>query len=92
MGHEDHGLDVGVRGRYELLLHRAGTDRVHGNADDGAVVRAAKAAERQRLVALRQDGTIGDAAFQRVEQELDLEWADIGCCLAPGSGAPAGAA
>ena len=30
-------------------------------------------AERQRLIALRADGTIGDAAFQQIEQELDLE-------------------
>ena len=28
------------------------------------------------LVALRSDGTIGDAAFQRVEEELD--WAELG--------------
>jgi monovalent cation/hydrogen antiporter len=27
-------------------------------------------------VALRADGTIGDAAFQRLEQELD--WAELG--------------
>jgi CPA1 family monovalent cation:H+ antiporter len=33
------------------------------------------AAERQRLVSLRADGTIGDAAFQRVEQELD--WTEL---------------
>ena len=35
---------------------------------------------RQRLVALRADGTIGDAAFQRVEEELDwgeLDWAQL---------------
>ena len=44
--------------------------------DDGAVIRAATAAQRHRLVALRADGTIGDAAFQRVEEELD--WAELG--------------
>ncbi len=47
---------------------------------DTAVVRAATAAQRQRLVALRADGTIGDAAFQRVEEELDwaeLDWAQL---------------
>lgn len=27
---------------------------------------------RRRLIELRDDGTIGDAAFQRIEQELDL--------------------
>ncbi len=31
----------------------------------------ASAEARRRLVALRDDGTIGDAAFQRVEEELD---------------------
>ncbi|MBV9787146.1 MAG: cation:proton antiporter, partial [Chloroflexi bacterium] len=57
----------------------------HGNHDadhdaDAAVVRAATEAQRQRLVALRADGTIGDAAFQRVEEELDwaeLDWAQL---------------
>jgi CPA1 family monovalent cation:H+ antiporter len=29
------------------------------------------AAERSRLTALRSDGTIGDDAFHRVEEELD---------------------
>jgi CPA1 family monovalent cation:H+ antiporter len=42
---------------------------------DGDVVRAATEAARQRLVKLRADGTIGDAAFQRVEEELD--WAEL---------------
>lgn len=49
-----------------------------GEDADTAVVRAATAAQRQRLVALRAEGTIGDAAFQRVEEELDwaeLDWA-----------------
>jgi hypothetical protein len=43
-------------------------------------VRAATEAQRRRLVALRADGTIGDAAFQRVEEELDwaeLDWAQL---------------
>jgi CPA1 family monovalent cation:H+ antiporter len=47
---------------------------------DAAVVLAATKAQRQRLVALRADGTIGDAAFQRVEEELDwaeLDWAQL---------------
>ena len=52
-----------------------------GSRNDGAaVVRAATEAQRQRLVALRADGTIGDAAFQRVEEELDwaeLDWAQL---------------
>jgi monovalent cation/hydrogen antiporter len=42
---------------------------------DTSVVRAATEAQRRRIVALRSDGTIGDAAFQRVEEELD--WADL---------------
>ena len=47
---------------------------------DVAVVRAATEAQRRRLVALRSEGTIGDAAFQRVEEELDwaeLDWAQL---------------
>jgi hypothetical protein len=34
-------------------------------------VRAAVGAQRRRLVALRADGAIRDAAFQRVEEALD---------------------
>lgn len=47
---------------------------------DAAVVRAATQAQRRRLIALRSDGTIGDAAFQRVQEELDwaeLDWAQL---------------
>jgi CPA1 family monovalent cation:H+ antiporter len=40
------------------------------------VVHAATGAQRRRLVALRADGTIGDAAFQRLEEELD--WTELG--------------
>ncbi|HKS28128.1 MAG TPA: sodium:proton antiporter [Pyrinomonadaceae bacterium] len=43
---------------------------------DAAAVQAATEAQRRRLMALRDDGTIGDAAFQRVEEELD--WAELG--------------
>ncbi len=49
----------------------------HADAD---VVRAATEAQRRRLVALRDDGSIGDAAFQRIEEELDwaeLDWAQL---------------
>jgi CPA1 family monovalent cation:H+ antiporter len=52
----------------------------NGRDADAAVVRAATEAQRLRLVALRADGIIGDAAFQRVEEELDwaeLDWAQI---------------
>jgi CPA1 family monovalent cation:H+ antiporter len=51
-----------------------------GENCDAAVVRAATEAQRRRLVALRDDGTIGDAAFQRVEEELDwaeLDWSQL---------------
>ncbi|HYH81072.1 MAG TPA: sodium:proton antiporter [Longimicrobium sp.] len=80
-----------VQHRYELQLSRAeaavtmsgapaeAADRDGQDADE-AVVRAATRAQRRRLVALRADGTIGDAAFQRVEEELDwaeLDWARL---------------
>jgi CPA1 family monovalent cation:H+ antiporter len=84
-GAETAGL---VRHRYELQLQRA--EEVAGDgppadlaatADaDAAVIRTATEAQRRRLVALRADGTIGDAAFQRVEEELDwaeLDWAQL---------------
>jgi Na+/H+ antiporter len=47
-----------------------------GRGADAAVVRAAGEAQRRRLMALRDEGTIGDAAFQRIEEELD--WAELG--------------
>ncbi len=78
-----------VRHGYELQLRRAekeiaseGADVAPGpaasSARDGdvAAVRAAAEAQRRRLMALRRDGTIGDAAFQRVEEELD--WTELG--------------
>jgi CPA1 family monovalent cation:H+ antiporter len=46
-----------------------------GQDSDEAVLHAATEAQRRRLMALRADGTIGDAAFQRVEEELD--WAEL---------------
>jgi Na+/H+ antiporter len=68
-----------LRRRYELRLRReagegsgAPLDRGDGQRE-AAVVQKALSAERQRLVALRADGTIGDTAFQRLEQELDFE-------------------
>jgi CPA1 family monovalent cation:H+ antiporter len=78
-----------VRDRYQLQLHRAeaATDGSLATAQDdqerdadATVVRAASEAQRRRLVALRAEGTIGDAAFQRVEEELDwmeLGWAQV---------------
>lgn len=77
-----------VRHRYALQLSRAegaaaaSWSPLDGDGEDAdaAVVRAATHAQRRRLVALRADGTIGDAAFQRVEEELDwaeLDWARL---------------
>jgi CPA1 family monovalent cation:H+ antiporter len=71
-----------VHRRYELQLRRAeagfageGAD-TKGQDDDAAIVRAATEAQRRRLMALRSDGTIGDTAFQRIEEELD--WTEMG--------------
>jgi monovalent cation/hydrogen antiporter len=73
-----------VRHRYDLQLRRAEKELgapeeaaadTDGLEADAAVVRAATEAARRRLMALRADATIGDAAFQRVEEELD--WADL---------------
>ena len=64
---------------YEMQLTRAEEGLGEGDGG-GAVVRAATDAQRRRIVALRADGTIGDAAFQRVEEELDwaeLDWAQF---------------
>jgi CPA1 family monovalent cation:H+ antiporter len=80
-----------LRRRYEVMLRRAEGELASGDgaepgkeaatraatASDAAVIRRVTSAERQRLVALRGDGVIGDAAFQRVEQELDLEELDL---------------
>ena len=73
-----------LRNRYEFLLKRAESDAVDEaesppplDPSNAHAILAATAAERQRLSSLREDGTIGDAAFQRVEQELDLEELDL---------------
>jgi CPA1 family monovalent cation:H+ antiporter len=69
-----------VRRRYELMLRRAEAELESGNPAppvDAEAIRAATAGKRQRLSALRNDGTIGDAAFQQVEQELDWEELDL---------------
>jgi CPA1 family monovalent cation:H+ antiporter len=42
---------------------------------DAETVRSAMAAGRRKLAELRANGTIGDAAFQQVEQELD--WSEL---------------
>jgi CPA1 family monovalent cation:H+ antiporter len=88
-----------VRHRYALQLRRAeaaqagevqadaaasATRSSGGHDDDAVAVRVAMAAERQRLLALRDDGTIGDAAFQRLEEELD--WTELGWAQVVGTG------
>ena len=58
----------------------AAADAADGREGDAAVLRAVTTSQRGRLVALRADGTIGDTAFQRVEEELDrveLGWAQL---------------
>jgi Na+/H+ antiporter len=85
----DQGMSGLLRRRYQVMLeraelvlasdglaHAASTD-VGADDADAAVVRAATSAERHRLVQLRADGTIGDAAFQQIEQELDLKELDL---------------
>ena len=77
-----------LRHRYHVQLQHAEAEFANPSATadsnsreaDAQVVRAATDAARQRLVGLRADGTIGDAAFQRVEEELDwaeLDWARV---------------
>jgi NhaP-type Na+/H+ or K+/H+ antiporter len=65
----------------ETETDKASAARESDEADaDAAVVRAATEAQRKRLMTLRSDGTIGDAAFQRVQEELDwaeLDWAQL---------------
>ncbi|HEX2062321.1 MAG TPA: sodium:proton antiporter [Thermoanaerobaculia bacterium] len=74
-GGEDAEL---LRRRYELRLRHAEQDGdEEGHELDERVIRIATTAERQRLVELRDNGTIGDTAFQRVEQELDLRELDL---------------
>ena len=65
------------RRRYELRLHRAERQEDEVDPADAEVVRVATAAERRRLIELRENGTIGDAAFQQVEQELDIKELDL---------------
>ena len=72
-----------LRRRYELRLSRA-EETPHDDEDaahDTAIVRLATTAERRRLIELRDDGTIGDAAFQVVEQELDWKELDLAQAL-----------
>jgi Na+/H+ antiporter len=68
--------------KYQARLRRAegGPQQENGAEMDGApayvdALRRAQAAERRTLSELRAEGTIGDDAFHRLEEELD--WAEI---------------
>jgi CPA1 family monovalent cation:H+ antiporter len=65
-----------LRRRYQTRLARANGEGLgDGAGAQGDLTRRAVEAERQRLSALRANGTIGDDAFHRVEEELD--WAEL---------------
>lgn len=67
----DHAHDA-LQGEHQ---HEADDDDV-----EAAVIRTAIRAQRQRLGELRATGTIGNAAFQRIEEALDwaeLDWAHM---------------
>jgi CPA1 family monovalent cation:H+ antiporter len=82
-------MSVALRRRYEVLLRRAEAElasdgvaaREPGEAGmtdiDIDLIRTATSAERRKLLSLRADGTISDAAFQQIEQDLDLEELDL---------------
>jgi len=80
-----------LRHSYVVQLRRAEAGRdeettappVEGPDDDASVVRATMDAQRRRLEALRSDDTIGDAAFQRIQEELD--WTELGWAQVVGS-------
>ena len=80
--------------RYEVQLRRAESESeqietpasqtdphdIEDPGNDAEVVREIIGTQRRRLVSLREDGTIGDTAFQRLQEELDwmeLGWAQI---------------
>ena len=69
-----------LRRKYRVRLEQAearargaaaGDAAPSGSTEYVAAARSAMAAERRRLSALRADGTIGDDAFHRIEEELD---------------------
>jgi CPA1 family monovalent cation:H+ antiporter len=64
-----------LRRRYQSRLAEAQGPSEHDGPAPGALTQRTVAAERRRLSALRNDGTIGDDAFHRVEEELD--WAEL---------------
>jgi len=66
-----------LRRRYELRLRLAQGNVTPDDTKAAAVVHTATAAERRRLLELRDNGTIGDTAFQQIEEELDLKELDL---------------
>jgi len=73
-GHGDHSELVRLlRQTYESRL--AGNPGMETAASAGELLLRAVAAERRRLMELRNEGTIGDDAFHRVEEDLD--WAEL---------------
>ncbi|HEU5042436.1 MAG TPA: sodium:proton antiporter [Gemmatimonadales bacterium] len=71
--HRENELGHLVLRKYESRL--AGSGSQDGQTPTGELMRRAVAAERRRLVELRAEGTIGDDAFHKVEEELD--WAEL---------------
>jgi Na+/H+ antiporter len=69
--------DLGRDGTDGKRIHSApaATETAESQDADEAVVRAATDAQRRRLMELRSDSTIGDAAFQRLQEEQD--WAEL---------------
>jgi monovalent cation/hydrogen antiporter len=76
---ESEATDL-LRRKYRVRLEQAearmngerrGAGVASGEREYAAAARAAMAAQRRRLSALRSDGTIGDDAFHRIEEELD---------------------
>ena len=62
-----------LRQIYQSRLAEAAAENSASTA--GEILRSAVAAQRRRLVELRDAGTIGDDAFHRVEEDLD--WAEL---------------
>jgi CPA1 family monovalent cation:H+ antiporter len=92
-GHSETETIRFLKQSFELQLLRAEKELAEGMANsegpamsagpqnvDGAAVRAATQAQRRELMALRDNKTIGDAAFQQLEEEFDwmeLGWAEL---------------
>ena len=62
-----------MRGEYKQLWSANGAERADDDGRDALprLRRDTVVAARRQLASLRDDGTIGDDAFHRVEKELD---------------------